>query len=190
MPELGVSLPSNAVGRDFRDGFYAGLTDSGTGIEINLWGYAGVKIGWVEGVEVNLLGLVAGLDIRQPAHQAAGLRAHRLRPGGRNRARPLAQSGSAAKPATISSAATTRSGRSGSFRHDDRDDGAEQHAGFAQRRDHRNRRHCHGPDRDAVGQHLQAAAGKAAQPVTRSAPCTAPRSRHSAHNRSSPARCR
>jgi hypothetical protein len=72
VPELGVELPPNAVGRDFRDRFYAGTTDSGTGIELNLWGYAGVKLGWVEGIEVNLLGLVAGLDLRYPAIKLPG----------------------------------------------------------------------------------------------------------------------
>lgn len=65
-PELQTQLPPNAVGRDFRDGFYAGKTDSGTGLELNLAGYAGVKVGWVEGIEVNLLGLVAGIDLRHP----------------------------------------------------------------------------------------------------------------------------
>jgi hypothetical protein len=72
VPELGVTLPSKAVGRDFRDGFYAGLTDSGTGFELNLNGYAGIKLGWVEGVEVNLLGLVAGLDLQHPALKLPG----------------------------------------------------------------------------------------------------------------------
>jgi hypothetical protein len=72
VPELGVALPPNAVGRDFRDGFYAGLTDSGTGVELNLSGFAAVKLGWVEGVEVNLLGLVAGLDLRYPAVKLPG----------------------------------------------------------------------------------------------------------------------
>lgn len=67
VPELGAMLPPNAVGRDFRPLPYAGLTDSGTGIEANLWGVLGVKFGWVEGVEVNVLGLVAGLDLRHPA---------------------------------------------------------------------------------------------------------------------------
>ena len=71
-PELGVALPSNAVGRDFRDGFYAGPTDSRTGLELNFWGYAGLKAGWVEGLEVNLLGLVAGLDLRHPALKLPG----------------------------------------------------------------------------------------------------------------------
>jgi hypothetical protein len=72
VPELGAQLPSNAVGRDFRDRFYAGLTDSRTGIELNLWGYAGIKVGWIEGVEFNLLGLVAGLDFRHPAIKLPG----------------------------------------------------------------------------------------------------------------------
>jgi hypothetical protein len=72
VPELGVELPSNAVGRDFRYGFYAGWTDSGTGVEINLYGCAGIKVGWVEGVEVNLLGLVAGLDLRHPGLKVPG----------------------------------------------------------------------------------------------------------------------
>jgi hypothetical protein len=72
VPELGVQLPSNAVGRDFRDRFYAGWTDSGTGVELNLWGYAGVKVGWIEGIELNLLGLVAGLDVRHPAIKLPG----------------------------------------------------------------------------------------------------------------------
>jgi hypothetical protein len=72
VPELGVALPSNAMGRDFRDGFYAGLTDSRTGVELNLWGLAGLKLAWVEGIEVNLLGLVAGLDLRHPGIKLPG----------------------------------------------------------------------------------------------------------------------
>ncbi len=72
VPELGVMLPPNAVGRDFRDSLYAGRTDSGTGFEINLSGYAGIKVGWVEGIEVNLLGLVAGLDLRHPGVKLPG----------------------------------------------------------------------------------------------------------------------
>jgi Protein of unknown function (DUF3750) len=72
VPELGVSLPPNAVGRDFRDRLYAGLTDSGTGVELNLRGLAAVKLGWVEGVELNLFGLVAGLDLRRPALKLPG----------------------------------------------------------------------------------------------------------------------
>ena len=32
----------------------------------------GVKVGWVEGIEVNFLGLVAGLDLRRPALKLPG----------------------------------------------------------------------------------------------------------------------
>jgi len=67
VPELGVIMPPNAIGRDYRPGAYLGWSDSGTGIEASLWGVLGVKLGWVEGVEVNVLGLVAGLDLRHPA---------------------------------------------------------------------------------------------------------------------------
>ena len=38
VPELGLALPPNAIGRDFRNGLYAGRTDSGTGFEFNLHG--------------------------------------------------------------------------------------------------------------------------------------------------------
>jgi hypothetical protein len=72
VPELQTTLPSNAVGKDFRALPYAGLTDSGTGIELSLWGVLGVKLGWVEGIELNLMGLVTGLDLRHPAVKLPG----------------------------------------------------------------------------------------------------------------------
>jgi Protein of unknown function (DUF3750) len=72
VPELAISLPSNAIGRDFRPEAYLGLSDSGTGIEANLWGLIGIKLGWVEGLELNFFGLVAGLDIRNPALKLPG----------------------------------------------------------------------------------------------------------------------
>jgi hypothetical protein len=73
VPEMGVTLLPNAVGRDFRDRAYLGLSDSRTGIELNLWGVFGVKLGWIEGVELNVLGLVAGLDLRHPALKLPGI---------------------------------------------------------------------------------------------------------------------
>jgi len=72
VPELETTLPSNAVGKDFRAYPYLGLTDSGTGIEASLWGLLGVKFAWIEGVELNILGLVAGLDLRHPAVKLPG----------------------------------------------------------------------------------------------------------------------
>jgi len=72
MPEVETALPSNAIGKDFRPAPYLGATDSRTGIEASLFGVVGVKIGWVEGVEFNFLGLVAGLDLRHPAVKLPG----------------------------------------------------------------------------------------------------------------------
>jgi hypothetical protein len=72
IPEAGATMPPNAVGRDFRPWPYIGLTDSRTGVEANLWGLLGVKLGWVEGIEINVLGLVAGLDLRGPGVKVPG----------------------------------------------------------------------------------------------------------------------
>lgn len=67
-PELAVAMPPEATGRDFRaDGSFFGATASRTGVEASLYGLLGVKLGWVEGVEVNVMGLVAGVDLRHPA---------------------------------------------------------------------------------------------------------------------------
>lgn len=74
VPEMRASLPATAIGKDFPyDGRWVGLTPSGTGVRINLGGYFGVTIGWVEGLEVNILGAVAGLDIRRPGLKLPGL---------------------------------------------------------------------------------------------------------------------
>jgi hypothetical protein len=73
VPELAQALPPTAIGKDFReDGLFAGLTPSRTGVQASLYGVAGVTLGWVEGVEVNLLGLVAGFDLRSPALKLPG----------------------------------------------------------------------------------------------------------------------
>jgi len=74
IPEAGIALPPTAVGKDWRvDGHILGLTPSGTGIQVSLGGLLGFTVGWVEGVEVNVLGLVAGFDLRRPALKLPGL---------------------------------------------------------------------------------------------------------------------
>ena len=74
VPEMRASLPPTAIGKDFPfDGRWFGLTPSGAGVRLTLGGYVGLTIGWVEGVEVNLLGAVAGLDLRRPAVKLPGL---------------------------------------------------------------------------------------------------------------------
>ncbi len=72
VPEITVALPSTAIGKDFpHDGRW--LRRTATGFRVTLGGYAGLTLGWVEGLEVNILGAVAGLDLRRPAIKLPGL---------------------------------------------------------------------------------------------------------------------
>jgi hypothetical protein len=74
VPGMRAALPPTAVGKDFPiDRRWVGLTPSRTGVRLNLGGYFGIAIGWVEGLEVNLLSAVAGIDIRRPAIKLPGL---------------------------------------------------------------------------------------------------------------------
>jgi hypothetical protein len=74
VPELRATLPPTAIGKDFPfNGEAFGLTPSRTGVRITLAGYLGLTIGWVEGIEVNFLGAVFGIDVRRPAVKLPGL---------------------------------------------------------------------------------------------------------------------
>jgi hypothetical protein len=74
VPEVAVGLPPTAIGKDYPyDGRWLRRTASGTGLRLSLGGYAGLTLGWVEGIEVNILGGVAGLDLRRPALKLPGL---------------------------------------------------------------------------------------------------------------------
>ncbi|HEY3731033.1 MAG TPA: DUF3750 domain-containing protein [Steroidobacteraceae bacterium] len=69
-----AALPPTAVGKDFPyDGHWLGWTPSKTGVRLNLGGYLGVTVGWYEGIELNVIGAVAGLDIRRPALKFPGV---------------------------------------------------------------------------------------------------------------------
>jgi Protein of unknown function (DUF3750) len=73
VPEAGIVLPPTAIGKDWRvDSRIVGMTLSGTGVQFSLGGYFGITAGWVEGLEVNILGLVTGIDIRRPAIKLPG----------------------------------------------------------------------------------------------------------------------
>jgi len=72
-PELEIAMPPEAIGKDFRaDGSLFGLTESGTGVELSVYGLFGIKIGKVEGIELNVLALVAGIDALRPALKLPG----------------------------------------------------------------------------------------------------------------------
>jgi hypothetical protein len=62
VPELRVDLPPTAIGKDYLGVAPVALTPSGTGGQVNVFGVAGLAVGWEEGVELNLLGLTFGLD--------------------------------------------------------------------------------------------------------------------------------
>ncbi len=73
IPEAGIALPPTAVGKDFRgSGWFAGLAPSRTGIQLSAQGLAGLTLAWVEGIEINVLGLVAGIDLREPGLKIPG----------------------------------------------------------------------------------------------------------------------
>lgn len=74
VPAMRTTLPSTSVGKDFPyDGRWLRWTPSGTGLRLTFGGYGGLTVAWVEGIEVNILTAVAGVDIRRPALKLPGL---------------------------------------------------------------------------------------------------------------------
>lgn len=74
IPELGLSLPSTAIGKDYLPyGQFFVRAPSGTGYQISLFGLVGVLIAKKEGIEINLLGLVYGLRFSPFAIKLPGI---------------------------------------------------------------------------------------------------------------------
>lgn len=80
VPELGVELPPTAIGKDFLGAQLLAPMPSGTGYQISLLGLLGVGLAREEGLELNLLGLVIGLDPADLAIKLPGLGRLGLRP--------------------------------------------------------------------------------------------------------------
>lgn len=71
---LRLTLPSTAIGKDFLPmGNFFARTPSGTGYQASVAGLLGVMVGGDEGFELNVLGLVTGIDLRQPALKLPGI---------------------------------------------------------------------------------------------------------------------
>ena len=86
VPELNAQMPANASARtSCRTRSCAAMAPSGTGIQVSLAGLLGFTVALDEGVEVNFLGLVLGIDPMHLGGQAAG-----PRPGRRALMRPRA----------------------------------------------------------------------------------------------------
>lgn len=68
VPELRLDLPVTAIGKDFiPGGIPVARSPSGTGVQLSLFGLLGVMAGVEEGLELNLLSLTFGVDVKRPA---------------------------------------------------------------------------------------------------------------------------
>lgn len=74
VPEIGAVLPPTAIGKDFpHDGRWLLPAAAGRGAKLRFGGYAGLNVGWLEGLEIVVLGTVVGLDVRRPALKLPGI---------------------------------------------------------------------------------------------------------------------
>lgn len=74
IPELRLAMPATAVGKDYLPISEAiAPVPSGTGYQVSLYGLLGALAGVEEGLELNVLGLVVGLDFRPPAVKLPGI---------------------------------------------------------------------------------------------------------------------
>jgi hypothetical protein len=74
IPELRLAMPATAVGKDYLPLSEAlARAPSGTGYQLSLYGLLGGLVGVEEGLELNLLGLVVGLDFKPPALKLPGI---------------------------------------------------------------------------------------------------------------------
>jgi hypothetical protein len=73
VPALRLDLPPTAIGKDYLPGTVFAWTPGGPGVQMSLLGVLGVLAGWEEGLELNLLGLTFGIDVKDPALKVPGL---------------------------------------------------------------------------------------------------------------------
>ena len=74
VPELRLDLPPTAIGKDYLgNGNVFGKAPSGTGYQFSVFGAFGILVAFEEGIEVNLGGLVAGIDFTSLAIKLPGL---------------------------------------------------------------------------------------------------------------------
>lgn len=74
VPELRLRLPPTAIGKDYiAGGGFVARSPSGTGVQLSLNGLFGITLGIADGIEINLLGLNAGIDVTRPAIKLPGV---------------------------------------------------------------------------------------------------------------------
>jgi hypothetical protein len=80
-PGFEAELPSLAIGKDyFPEGGLVAPAPSGTGYQLSVFGLLGLTVATAEGLEVNLLGLVFGVDLGDLALKLPGIGSLSLRP--------------------------------------------------------------------------------------------------------------
>lgn len=67
VPELEVDLPPTAIGKDYSGAKLLASAPSGRGVQLSLFGLAGLTASSVEGLEMNVLGLTFGINPFDPA---------------------------------------------------------------------------------------------------------------------------
>ena len=73
VPELRLTLPSNAIGKDYLPhGFFA-RSPSGTGYQLSIYGVFGIMLAVREGLEINFLSFVYGVSPYQCAVKLPGV---------------------------------------------------------------------------------------------------------------------
>jgi hypothetical protein len=74
VPELGLSMPVTAIGKDYLPGgTLLAAAPSGTGYQFSILGAFGLMAAGKEGIELNILGLSAGVDFLRPALKLPGV---------------------------------------------------------------------------------------------------------------------
>lgn len=68
VPQLGLVLPATAIGKDyFVQSRFIARAPSDTGYQVSFYGLLGIMIAKKEGFQLNILGLVFGVDVLRPA---------------------------------------------------------------------------------------------------------------------------
>ncbi|WP_163557472.1 DUF3750 domain-containing protein [Halomonas sp. NO4] len=73
VPELDVALPATAIGKDYLGRELVAVPPGGRGVQVSLGGVLGATLGTAEGLEVNLGGLVLGIDPLAPGLKLPGI---------------------------------------------------------------------------------------------------------------------
>lgn len=74
VPELGLIMPANAVGKDFLPLFtFIARAPSNTGYQVSFFNLFGIMLARKEGLEINILGLIYGVSPYQHALKLPGI---------------------------------------------------------------------------------------------------------------------